>query len=206
MSPPSQPFNPLFPQTGHLFSHSLLIALGARTMSDAPAQIGFEATEAMEPTTVATPAPALAPAPASESAPAPDGAEDIEMVGSTPTAAPAPAQSSTPVAPVSETPVQPVQQQQQPAAQIVSAPLSAPSPVPASTSARNSPHPSGPAQVPVHAVLHGAPARQYLNSHVTPHLLEGMKHLVTLEYAFACTDQQNNNANAIIDRRNRSSF
>ncbi|KAK3208567.1 hypothetical protein GRF29_77g1151832 [Pseudopithomyces chartarum] len=180
MSPSSQPHNPLLPQTGRLFSHSPLIAIGARTMSDAPAQIGSEATEAMEPTTVATPAPALAPAPASESAPAPDGAEDIEMVGSTPTAAPAQNQSSTPVAPVSETPVQPVQQQQQPA-QIVSAPLSAPSPVPASTSARNSPHPSGPAQVPVHAMLHGAPARQYLNSHVTPHLLEGMKHLVTLE-------------------------
>ena len=36
-------------------------------------------------------------------------------------------------------------------------------------------HPDSAATMPAEAALHGAPARQYLNSKVTPSLLEGMK-------------------------------
>ncbi|CAE7000444.1 Dpy-30 multi-domain protein [Pyrenophora teres f. teres] len=53
----------------------------------------------------------------------------------------------------------------------------APAPTPASS--RNSPHP--PAQAPTQPIPHGSPTRVYLNQHVTPHLLEAMKHLATTE-------------------------
>ena len=167
--------NPLFPQTGRLFSHSPLITIGAQAMSDNSAEIGPEATPAIEPTTVAKAAST------SVSAPVHNDVEDMEMAESTPAAASVQDQSSAPIAPALELPAQQQQQQQQQSAQPASAPLSAPSPVLASTSARNSPHPTGPTQMPVHATLHGAPTRQYLNAHVTPHLLEAMKHLATTE-------------------------
>ncbi|KAF2627788.1 hypothetical protein BU25DRAFT_490960 [Macroventuria anomochaeta] len=64
------------------------------------------------------------------------------------------------------------------------APVSAPTPTPAPTapaSSRNSPHPTAPQQAPTQPVPHGSPTRVYLNQHVTPHLLEAMKHLATNE-------------------------
>jgi COMPASS component SDC1 len=64
------------------------------------------------------------------------------------------------------------------------APANAPTPTPApAPSSRASPHPSAQAQQqpPVHPIPHGSPTRVYLNQHVTPHLLEAMKHLVTAE-------------------------
>ncbi|KAF1932025.1 uncharacterized protein M421DRAFT_89411 [Didymella exigua CBS 183.55] len=64
------------------------------------------------------------------------------------------------------------------------APVSAPTPTPAPAapaSSRNSPHPSGPQQAPTQPIPHGSPTRVYLNQHVTPHLLEAMKHLATNE-------------------------
>ncbi|KAH7076928.1 hypothetical protein BKA63DRAFT_565296 [Paraphoma chrysanthemicola] len=49
-------------------------------------------------------------------------------------------------------------------------------------SSRNSPHPSAPVQqAPTQPIPHGSPTRVYLNTHVTPHLLEAMKHLATTE-------------------------
>lgn len=54
----------------------------------------------------------------------------------------------------------------------------APTPTPAASS-RNSPHPT--AQAPTQPIPHGSPTRVYLNQHVTPHLLEAMKHLATTE-------------------------
>ncbi|KAJ4287922.1 hypothetical protein N0V90_011937 [Kalmusia sp. IMI 367209] len=111
----------------------------------------------------------------------------IPAIDAAPEPAPAPAQEIASPAPA----IAPEPASQQPASVSahlpaaspahVSAPLSAPSPAPPSTSARNSPHPSGPVQAPVHATLHGAPTRRYLNEHVTPHLLEAMKHLATEE-------------------------
>ncbi|KAK7182127.1 hypothetical protein DPSP01_008281 [Paraphaeosphaeria sporulosa] len=118
-------------------------------------------------------------------APIPNGtlAEDVEMAESAP--APATEQSASTeasaVAPESAPAPTSEPQAQPPPVQHVQPALSAPSPAPAPVSSRNSPHPSGPAQIPVHATLHGAPTRQYLNQHVTPHLLEAMKHLVTEE-------------------------
>ncbi|RAR14985.1 compass complex subunit protein [Stemphylium lycopersici] len=56
--------------------------------------------------------------------------------------------------------------------------INAPTPTPASS--RNSPHPST-AQAPTQPIPHGSPTRVYLNQHVTPHLLEAMKNLATLE-------------------------
>ncbi|KAI5376189.1 hypothetical protein CC77DRAFT_933078 [Alternaria alternata] len=53
-----------------------------------------------------------------------------------------------------------------------------PTPTPAASS-RNSPHPT--AQAPTQPIPHGSPTRVYLNQHVTPHLLEAMKHLATTE-------------------------
>lgn len=64
---------------------------------------------------------------------------------------------------------------QQPAAQVAPAPT--PQPPPASS--RNSPHPT--AQAPTQPIPHGSPTRVYLNTYVTPHLLEAMKHLATTE-------------------------
>lgn len=64
----------------------------------------------------------------------------------------------------------------------VSVPTPAPAPAPvAPASTRNSPHPSGPQQTPTQPIPHGSPTRVYLNQHVTPHLLEAMKHLATNE-------------------------
>ncbi|KAF9736230.1 hypothetical protein PMIN03_010629 [Paraphaeosphaeria minitans] len=134
-----------------------------------------------------TPQAASAPSPTTV-APIPNGtpAEDVEMAEPTPAPAteqPASTEASSIApesapAPTLEPQAQPPPVQQQ---QHVQPALSAPSPAPALASLRNSPHPSGPAQIPVHATLHGAPTRQYLNQHVTPHLLEAMKHLVTEE-------------------------
>ncbi|CAO2656775.1 Nn.00g055780.m01.CDS01 [Neocucurbitaria sp. VM-36] len=56
----------------------------------------------------------------------------------------------------------------------------APAPAPAVTSSRNSPHPTQQA-APTQPIPHGSPTRVYLNQHVTPHLLEAMKHLATTE-------------------------
>ncbi|KAJ4988045.1 compass complex subunit [Stagonosporopsis vannaccii] len=64
------------------------------------------------------------------------------------------------------------------------APVSAPTPTPAPAapaSSRNSPHPTGSQQAPTQPIPHGSPTRVYLNQHVTPHLLEAMKHLATNE-------------------------
>lgn len=66
----------------------------------------------------------------------------------------------------------------------IPAPVSAPTPTPAPAapaSSRNSPHPSMPQQAPTQPIPHGSPTRVYLNQHVTPHLLEAMKHLATNE-------------------------
>ncbi|KAL1603790.1 hypothetical protein SLS60_005380 [Paraconiothyrium brasiliense] len=179
MSQPT-PRNPFLFQPGHSLP-TPLVDLNDQNMAD-PAHEALPQTAAVtSPTTVA--APALAPIPNGTPA------EDVEMADSAPvphsaveqsapTEIPAIASESAP-APQSEPQAQPppVQQQQQP----VQPALSAASPAPAPASSRNSPHPSGPAQIPVHATLHGAPTRQYLNQHVTPHLLEAMKHLVTEE-------------------------
>lgn len=93
----------------------------------------------------------------------------------------APAQEQTPL------PTQQQQQQQQQAPQAPpslptqpSAPSPAPTPIPhATASSRNSPHPTQ--QAPTQPIPHGSPTRVYLNQHVTPHLLEAMKHLATTE-------------------------
>lgn len=41
--------------------------------------------------------------------------------------------------------------------------------------------PPQPPARPEKPVAHGGPTRQYLNSHITPHLLEGMKYLAAYE-------------------------
>ncbi|EME44118.1 hypothetical protein DOTSEDRAFT_130735 [Dothistroma septosporum NZE10] len=41
--------------------------------------------------------------------------------------------------------------------------------------------PPQPLARPDKPVAHGGPTRQYLNGHVTPHLLEGMKYLAVYE-------------------------
>ncbi|KAF2805974.1 uncharacterized protein BDZ99DRAFT_423357 [Mytilinidion resinicola] len=55
----------------------------------------------------------------------------------------------------------------------------------ATSAARSSPHPgqsNGPLQQPpANPIPHGSPTRVYLNSYVTPYLLEAMKHLATQE-------------------------
>ncbi|KAF1839981.1 uncharacterized protein K460DRAFT_371939 [Cucurbitaria berberidis CBS 394.84] len=59
-------------------------------------------------------------------------------------------------------------------------PQPAPTPAPpAAASSRNSPLPTQ--QAPTQPIPHGSPTRVYLNQHVTPHLLEAMKHLATTE-------------------------
>ncbi|KAF2035850.1 hypothetical protein EK21DRAFT_53370 [Setomelanomma holmii] len=61
-------------------------------------------------------------------------------------------------------------------------PTPAPVPQPLPASSRNSPHPSAPVQqAPTQPIPHGSPTRVYLNTKVTPHLLEAMKHLATTE-------------------------
>ncbi|KAF2636180.1 hypothetical protein P280DRAFT_522425 [Massarina eburnea CBS 473.64] len=79
-------------------------------------------------------------------------------------------------APVSSQPVP------QPLPVTVSAATPAPTPVaaPTPTTTRNSPH-LGASQPPSQPYPHGSPTRVYLNQHVTPHLLEAMKHLATNE-------------------------
>ncbi|EON62095.1 hypothetical protein W97_01314 [Coniosporium apollinis CBS 100218] len=48
--------------------------------------------------------------------------------------------------------------------------------------ARGSPHPAAaPIAPPTQPTLHGSPTRVYLNQHVTPYLLEGMKRLAIEE-------------------------
>ena len=84
--------------------------------------------------------------------------------------------------PTQPTPLPEAQQEAQPAP--TPAPVSAPTPTPAPAapaSSRNSPHPSAPQQAPTQPIPHGSPTRVYLNQHVTPHLLEAMKHLATNE-------------------------
>ena len=168
-------------------------------MSDIPTETPPQATEPE-----VTAAPETAHTPVQNGTPA----EDIEMVGVEPVAPSAQEQASAPAATTEAAPpsesqaqAQPPQAQQQPPQQSASAPASAPSPAPAPTSARNSPHPSGHTQIPVHATLHGAPARQYLNAHVTPHLLEGMKHLVTAEYASRIVYETSAIANTVAGQR-----
>ncbi|CAI6271750.1 unnamed protein product [Periconia digitata] len=56
-----------------------------------------------------------------------------------------------------------------------------PTPAAAPTPTRNSPHPSATSQAPSQPYPHGSPTRVYLNQHVTPHLLEAMKHLAATE-------------------------
>ncbi|KAL6711929.1 hypothetical protein ACN47E_002972 [Coniothyrium glycines] len=76
------------------------------------------------------------------------------------------------------------QPQPQPPPTLLHAQPSAPSPAPTpvaqpSASSRNSPHPTP--QAPSQPIPHGSPTRVYLNQHVTPYLLEAMKHLATTE-------------------------
>ena len=83
-----------------------------------------------------------------------------------------------------------LQQQPQTASLPESQPAPTPTPVSAATptpapvapaSSRNSPHPSASQQAPTQPIPHGSPTRVYLNQHVTPYLLEAMKHLATNE-------------------------
>ncbi|KAF1808136.1 hypothetical protein P152DRAFT_477606 [Eremomyces bilateralis CBS 781.70] len=92
----------------------------------------------------------------------------------------------------------PPQQQQQPTASASAAPANAnqamagsgPGPghstasSPAPAAARGSPHLGQQAQaaaLPTQPAIHGSPTRIYLNTNVTPHLLEGMKYLAVNE-------------------------
>ncbi|KAF1359553.1 hypothetical protein EJ07DRAFT_155982 [Lizonia empirigonia] len=75
-----------------------------------------------------------------------------------------------------------VQAEVQPAPTPAHASAPTPTTAPAApASSRNSPHPSAPQQAPTQPIPHGSPTRVYLNQHVTPHLLEAMKHLATTE-------------------------
>ncbi|KAF2013495.1 hypothetical protein BU24DRAFT_424503 [Aaosphaeria arxii CBS 175.79] len=116
-----------------------------------------------EPTLNGEPTPTTT-APDLSSAPPTLPAADIEMKDS----------------PEVQQPPTPHNQTPQPPSQAALTPQ--PAPVQTSTSARNSPHPSsGPQAPPTHAIPHGSPTRVYLNQNVTPHLLEAMKHLITIE-------------------------
>ncbi|KAF3034729.1 hypothetical protein E8E11_002556 [Didymella keratinophila] len=106
---------------------------------------------------------------------------DVTMADSTeaPVAATTEVQPQTAALPEAHTESQPESQSAP-----TPAPVSAPTPTPAlaaPASSRNSPHPSGPQQAPTQPIPHGSPTRVYLNQHVTPHLLEAMKHLATNE-------------------------
>lgn len=59
------------------------------------------------------------------------------------------------------------------------APAPAPAPTPPAPTTRPSSIP--PAPIRTQPVAHGGPTRQYLNQHLTPHLLEGMKYLAMQE-------------------------
>ncbi|PVI08169.1 hypothetical protein DM02DRAFT_608247 [Periconia macrospinosa] len=108
------------------------------------------------------PAPAVAEPPldngtaAIVTAPVPD----VEMADSNPTPT-----EPTPQVPTVATPVA----------------AATPTPAAAPTPSRNSPHPSTSSQAPTQPYPHGSPTRVYLNQHVTPHLLEAMKHLAATE-------------------------
>jgi len=52
---------------------------------------------------------------------------------------------------------------------------------PSASTARPGSMPPQPVAKPEKPVAHGGPTRQYLNQHVTPHLLEAMKHLAAYE-------------------------
>lgn len=52
---------------------------------------------------------------------------------------------------------------------------------PPTTSSRTGSAPPPPPAKPEKAVAHGGPTRQYLNTHITPHLLEGMKAIAMQE-------------------------
>ncbi|TKA28174.1 hypothetical protein B0A50_04145 [Salinomyces thailandicus] len=54
-------------------------------------------------------------------------------------------------------------------------------PTTSGASARPTSMPPQPVARPDKAVAHGGPTRQYLNAHITPHLLEGMKYLAAYE-------------------------
>ncbi len=87
-------------------------------------------------------------------------------------------QPSLPPTPAAQAP-QPTQQQQPPSVQ-PTPPTPAAATAPATvSSSRNSPHPVP--QAPTQPIPHGSPTRIYLNQHITPHLLEAMKHLATTE-------------------------
>ena len=106
---------------------------------------------------------------------------DVTMADSTeaPVAATTEIPPQTTTLPEAHTESQP-ESQSAPTAAPVSAPTPTPAPA-APASSRNSPHPSGPQQAPTQPIPHGSPTRVYLNQHVTPHLLEAMKHLATNE-------------------------
>ncbi|EMD63280.1 hypothetical protein GGP41_005286 [Bipolaris sorokiniana] len=109
---------------------------------------------------------------------------DVEMADSTsdqpPQAEPSPPSQAPPLQQPTTTQTQPLTPSQTtttPSAPAPSAPVAHPATAPASS--RNSPHP--PAQAPTQPIPHGSPTRVYLNQHVTPYLLEAMKHLATQE-------------------------
>ncbi|KAJ5026565.1 hypothetical protein J3E72DRAFT_418495 [Bipolaris maydis] len=111
---------------------------------------------------------------------------DVEMADSTsdqpPQAEPSPPSQAPPLQqPTTTTQTQPPTPSQTttttPSAPAPSAPAAHPATAPASS--RNSPHPT--AQAPTQPIPHGSPTRVYLNQHVTPYLLEAMKHLATQE-------------------------
>ncbi|KAL1594723.1 hypothetical protein SLS59_008773 [Nothophoma quercina] len=129
-----------------------------------------------EPTSDAVPQVAeTEPTPITNGTTATNEAADVTMADSTEVPASTELQSQP-------TPLSEAQPESQPAP--TPAPVSAPTPTPAlaaSASSRNSPHPSAPQQAPTQPIPHGSPTRVYLNQHVTPHLLEAMKHLATNE-------------------------
>ncbi|KAL1794643.1 hypothetical protein ACET3X_006459 [Alternaria dauci] len=105
---------------------------------------------------------------------------DVEMTDSGAAAVAPPAQDSQPqsdLQPTAQT-VPPTPSTSTPAPPSAPSLPTAPTPTPAASS-RNSPHPT--AQAPTQPIPHGSPTRVYLNQHVTPHLLEAMKHLATTE-------------------------
>lgn len=73
--------------------------------------------------------------------------------------------------------------EKQPETVVAAAPTPAVATPPAASTATARPGsmPPQPAKHPEKPVAHGGPTRQYLNSNVTPHLLEGMKYLAVYE-------------------------
>ncbi|KAI1329557.1 hypothetical protein F5Y16DRAFT_365462 [Xylariaceae sp. FL0255] len=117
--------------------------------------------------------PAIAPTPAAQSAETADGVSiapttetSMKDVVMTDANGPDQALSPAPVAPSTNAP--------SPAPARTGTPLRN---GPESTSRAASQHPDPAFTMPDAAPAHGAPSRQYLNSKVVPHLLEGMKQL-----------------------------